>query len=230
MKKNNNNNNDSASTFGESEHSSFRWESEETPHFPLPLCSNKISPRLPERQSTNESVKQDIMLDMLISADEEAMHCWMSGDGDGDGDEFGCAVGGGGIMAGASSHHPSMAVANAGSAHHSTATATTDSEETLSPIHQLTLFSRATPRRARRQQIIMGNNMVAGDRSDLVTMRLQSLRRVRTTNSIISSTQRSSGGGGGGTPLVTTTTAGAAGRRAPERQTGACAFQRKNTL
>ena len=64
----------SASTFGDSfannDDSISRWDCEETPSFPLSL-SSMMSPKLPKRQRTNESVKDD-MLDLMI-ADEETI-------------------------------------------------------------------------------------------------------------------------------------------------------------
>ena len=71
MEFNNRNFWDSASTFGDSDHviddSSCRWDSEDRPTFPLSL-SSMVSPKLPKRQKTNESVK-DEMIEMMIAED-----------------------------------------------------------------------------------------------------------------------------------------------------------------
>lgn len=63
---------ESISTFGDSqqeEGSSSRWECDEVPPFPGPLCAT-FSPRCPRRQSTDEGAYNSI-IDMMIHDDDD---------------------------------------------------------------------------------------------------------------------------------------------------------------
>lgn len=70
---------DSTSTFADSftneedQDTSSRWDCDEKPMFPLSL-SSRVSPKLPKRQRTNESVKADMIELMIAEEDTHIMH------------------------------------------------------------------------------------------------------------------------------------------------------------